>query len=73
MNQGPVLLPGPRLLLSYREKMGQLITTTEDRSVHALLIVTHLSQLPLSILLSSMARHLIDYEIISNCPVQGAI
>ena len=32
MNQRPVLLPGPRLLLSYTEKMGQITTTTEDMS-----------------------------------------
>ena len=32
MNQRPVLLPGPRLLLSYTEKMGHLTTTTEDMS-----------------------------------------
>ena len=32
MNQCPVLLPGPRLLLSYTEKMGQITTTTEDMS-----------------------------------------
>ena len=32
MNQGPVLLPGPRLVLHYTEKMGQITTTTEDMS-----------------------------------------
>ena len=32
MNQCPVLLPGPRLLLYNTEKMGQITTTTEDMS-----------------------------------------
>ena len=32
MNQCPVLLPGPRLLLYYTEKMGQITNTTNDMS-----------------------------------------
>ena len=32
MNQHPVLLPGPRLLLCYTEKMGHIITTTDTEA-----------------------------------------
>ena len=62
MNQGPVLLPGPRLLLSYTEKMGQITATTEDMSgINGTCIVaTHWSQLALTILLLSTATQLWD-------------
>ena len=61
MNRHPVLLPGPRLLLSYTEKMGEITATIlMTRVVNgACVVATHL-QLPLSILLLSTATHLRD-------------
>ena len=53
MNQHPVLLPGPRLLSFYTEKMVQITTTTDDISPKSYInrclgILKHLQYLQLS-------------------------
>lgn len=61
MSQHPVLLSGPRLLVSYAEKMGQVATITEAVTC---IVATHRSSssLPLTILFLPTATQLYGME-----------